>query len=194
VNLDQLGASFAQNRTAILGTAAAGVVGFALYKRKQAGGATAAPASAAAPVYSAGGQTAGMYGANAYDSSASDVYGLVQPQLESLGSQLSDLNTKLGSVPVSQAPASPVASRLANPLYNGNYIRNAGGGFAEIESDGSLLGLTAQQWANAYKVAGQSGVNVQQLSAPNFGPSITYTEQNILNNAAKALPQPAKTS
>lgn len=102
MNLGDLGQQFEQNRVAILGTAAAGVVGFALYRRHA--GATASPDGGPGDV-SAGGQVAGMSGAGYYDSSASDVYGLVQPQLESLGQQLTGLQDKLNQVPVAAPPA-----------------------------------------------------------------------------------------
>jgi nucleoid-associated protein YgaU len=106
MSLDQLGPQFDAHKGPILATAAAGVVGFALYQRHKA--TTAAPAGpaqgvATAPA-SAGGQLAGVNGAAAYDSSASDIYGLVQPQLESLGGQLTDLKSKLDLIPLSAPP------------------------------------------------------------------------------------------
>jgi nucleoid-associated protein YgaU len=101
--LGDLSQTFDAHRGPILAAAAAGVVGVALWQRHK--GATA-PAGDTANV-SAGGQTAGMNGAAAYDSSASDIYGLVQPQLESLGGQLTDLQNKLNNVPVAAPPVPP---------------------------------------------------------------------------------------
>jgi nucleoid-associated protein YgaU len=104
VNVEQLGATLTQHRGAALGAAAVGVAGLALYRKHKAGAAAAATGGDTGTSVSAGGQVAGMYGANSYDSSASDVYGLVQPQLESLGNQLSGLQDKLNNVPVSTQP------------------------------------------------------------------------------------------
>lgn len=187
MNLDQLGASFTQNRTAILGTAAAGVVGLALYRRKQAAAAPAAPTAGAttAGVYSAGGQTAGMYGANAYDSSASDVYGLVQPQLESLGGQLNDLNAKLNAVPVSQAPTSavtappskPIATTLFSPTRSGNYVRYGDQTITEVEQDGSQLALTYDQWVPIANGGGT--MNYSQSPDEHPGGVVSRTNWNL---------------
>lgn len=151
MDLGALSQQFEANKGPILATAAAGVVGFALYSRRKAGGNTAAPAQAAPTTAgaSSGGQTAGMRGANAYDSSASDVYGLIQPQMESLGKQVGDLNNKLNAVPVS-TPAKatgPLAAQLYAPQGTGNYVRLPNGVGAEVESDGSLFGITSEQWA-----------------------------------------------
>lgn len=120
MDMAQLEASFQQNRVVILGAAGAGVVGLALYRRSKskssssstgtttAGGAiaTADPSSGVSSYFSSGGQLAGMNGAPYYDSSASDVYGAIQPALESLGSQLTNLQNQVSTLPV-PAPAAP---------------------------------------------------------------------------------------
>lgn len=102
-----LQATFEKNKVPILAAAGAGVVGLGLYakKKKAAGGPAAAGTSA-----SAGGQTAGMTGGAAYDSSASDLYGAIQPQLESLGAQLTSLQNLYGT-----QPPTPVPAPTANP-------------------------------------------------------------------------------
>lgn len=96
-----LAQTFAAHKVPILAAGAAGVAGLALYRRKTG---DTAPSGATSDA-SAGGQTAGMNGAGYYDSSASDVYGLEQPQLESLGDQITSLSDKLNNVPVSKPPA-----------------------------------------------------------------------------------------
>lgn len=96
-----LAQTFAAHKVPILAAGAAGVAGLALYRRKTG---DTAPSGATSDA-SAGGQTAGMNGAGYYDSSASDEYGLVQPQLESLGDQITSLSDKLNNVPVSKPPA-----------------------------------------------------------------------------------------
>lgn len=168
MDLANLSAAFEHNRVAILGTAAAGVVGFALYQRHKSAGATGAVGQGVATVAggaSAGGQLAGATGAAAYDSTSSDLYGAFQPQLESIGGQLSQL---LNQVPVTQAPPTgakpstkiPAAAQLVTPNYNGHYISTTGlsgvntPAMFEVENDGSLLALTPDQRSQAAKLGG----------------------------------------
>jgi hypothetical protein len=107
-----LAATFEANRVPILAAAGAGVVGLALLKRKS-GAAAAGPTSNV----SSGQQTAGMTGAAAYDSSASDLYGAIQPQLESLGGQLADLRNQWNSTPPIPVPApTPPPSSYTPPV------------------------------------------------------------------------------
>jgi nucleoid-associated protein YgaU len=94
-----LKALFQKNKLAIGATAAAGVVAFALYKRHQAGS----------------GATAGTGGTTpTYDSTASDVYNSMQPEIDALAQQLSDLNM---SVPAPQTalPVGGVSSPISIP-------------------------------------------------------------------------------
>jgi hypothetical protein len=105
VNAGQLEAAFAKNKPAIIGAGVVGVVGFALYsRRKDASVPDGAGAGTAAAAYSAGMQTVPMSGAGGvYDSSASDLFGAISPQLESLQGQLTDLQgakATPGTVPV----------------------------------------------------------------------------------------------
>lgn len=124
-DLSALSAAFEAHKVPILAAAAAGTAGLAYYRKKH----PTAPAGPAQGVStaSAGGQTAGMNGAAAYDSSASDVYGLVQPQLESLGNQLSTLADRMNSVPVAAAPT-PAPAPAVGTILNGG----AGGDPASI--------------------------------------------------------------
>jgi nucleoid-associated protein YgaU len=131
VNLASLEASFDAHRMPILAAAGAGVAVLALAKKKKgktsdaaAGGmAMVDPTTGLMLPYSAGGQTSSMGGA--YDSSASDLYGAIQPQMESLGnnqqnlkdavSQLTDkLNTLSQTPPPTPVPA-PVAAPAPAP-------------------------------------------------------------------------------
>lgn len=160
MNLDQLGKSFQQHKAPILAAGAAGVVGLALLKRKQTGGgAGPGPASSGGVSVSGGGQLAGANGAPYYDSSASDVYGLVQPQLESLGNQITDLGSKLNAVPVSSAPPSrPISSTLFAPKLTGRYVYYTNGAYGEVEDDGSVYGIstaeaTPEQWKTIFASA-----------------------------------------
>lgn len=139
MNLGQL-ESYAK-KPAVLGAAAAGVVGLALLQRRKAGGDAAAPAAPAVPAsgsYSAGGQVASAGGFGAYDSTASDVAGWLSPQLD-------ELRRLSSPTPV---PA-PIASTLFAPSGTGNYVRRGDGLVAEVQSDGSLFGMTLDQWVKA---------------------------------------------
>jgi len=101
VSPDQLRAAFEQNKTVILGGGLAAAVGLALYRKHNTGGQATPDAGAA---LSSGAQTAAMSGGAAYDSSASDLYGALQPQLEAIGQQLDQL-TPHTSIPTPAPPA-----------------------------------------------------------------------------------------
>jgi hypothetical protein len=97
-----------QKQTAI-GGGAAGVVGFALYRK------TKAAASSGTTSSSSAGSTvpAGTTGGVAYDSSADDVYNSVEGVLEQLQGTIGQLNTAstvASSTPVSTEPSTAVAS------------------------------------------------------------------------------------
>jgi hypothetical protein len=104
VNPDQLKAAFEKNKTVVVGGGLAAVVGLALYQKKKAAGSSSTDAGAA---LSAGSQTAAASGGAAYDSSASDLYGAIQPQLEAIGQQLSALQAAPTTIPVASTPATP---------------------------------------------------------------------------------------
>jgi hypothetical protein len=77
-----------------------------------------------------------------YDSSAYDVYSALQSELSPfLQAQANQTGTSSG---VSSVP--PVASTLFNPSRHRPVRQYGNGTVAEIESDGSQLGLTYGQW------------------------------------------------
>lgn len=108
MNTSQLSATVQANKGPLLAAAAAGVAGLALLRKKKA------PAAdpTADTGYSAGSQTAGMSGA--YDSTASDLYGAVGPQLESLAGQITNLQNSLNTPPV-KVPAPPALGQPKIP-------------------------------------------------------------------------------
>jgi hypothetical protein len=188
MDLGNLGATFEANKVPILATAAAGVVGFALWnKRKNAGG--SAPADA-----SAGGQTAGMTG-GAYDSSASDLYGAIQPQLESLGTQVSSLQDKLGSVPVAKPPA---ATPAKPPAYKAGYYKAAGTDLTYYYNGSTLDWLSkAEGHALGVNATGKNAAQVKLLPVDatlwnskyvGTGPQVTKLPSNL---TPKPAPKPA---
>lgn len=206
MNAGQLSAWFEQNKTVALGVAAAGVAGLALLQRRKSSGgaATGATAGASVPgtspaagVVPTGGSLGGTY-----DSSTSDLYNALQPQLEQI------LQTT-GHSGINDAPA-PIASSLLAPTYNGNYVwarenaTGSGPGAFEVESDGSLLHLNTDQWGQAAQKAGSdraftmldSGWNgnwydsSQNLSAISQG--ATTGTASTLDQVGKVISAPKK--
>jgi len=110
VNLDKLKATFEANKTVFAGAGAVAVAGFALYKRSHPGASPEVDAGPG-PSYSAGAQSGQLTGA-AYDSSGSDVYNALQPQIEQLGTKIDDLSS---TIPVPAPPASTA------PAYKPGY-------------------------------------------------------------------------
>lgn len=123
MNTADLEATFEANKLPILGTGAAAVVAFALYKRRKSSSSSTAGAptttdqsagAAGSSFYSTGGQQGSMTGA-AYDSSASDVYGALSPQLSDFESQLTNLTNMVTALPVPALTAAPTLSQPAPP-------------------------------------------------------------------------------
>jgi hypothetical protein len=142
VNPGALSAFFVQHKVAVLGAGAAGAVLLGLRSRKKAAGpATSQPAGtlpAAAVVPANGLQGVG----STYDSSAYDVYSALQQEL---GPFLQQQAAQTGSSSgISTVP--PIASTLFAPTGSGNYVAYKNGTIAEIESDGSQLGLIDDEW------------------------------------------------
>lgn len=163
----------AKNKPALLAGGAVVVVGLGLYSRSKSGGDTAAPASpavSAAGSYSNGGQVAGAGG---YDSTASDVAAWLHPQLEAL--RKDNIPTP---VPV------PLASTLFAPTGTGNYVRQGSNGMvAEIQNDGSLFGITFDQWT---KLGRPKATDV----GASFGAPVYSTKTNVVAAGAKQPPKP----
>jgi hypothetical protein len=206
MDLGNLGAVFAANKVPILATAAAGVTGFALYKRHQGASSTAAGAGDSSA--SAGGQTAGMTGGGAYDSSASDLYGAIQPQLESLGNQVTSLQDKLNSVPVAKAPtpakptpstAKPATPKL--PTYRAGYYKAAGTDLTYFYNGSTLDWLSkAEGRALGVNAGGKNAAQVKLLPVDatlwnnkytGTGPQVIKLPSNLTAPAKKPAPKPA---
>jgi hypothetical protein len=113
-----------QNKPLALGVAGAGVVGAALYARKRSavssgrGAADGATGQPAPTPFSAGGQVP-IGGYAMPDSSASDLYGSLAPELASIADNLNNLNQ--------QTPPTPVP---AKPTSNAAWLSSAVGGWA----------------------------------------------------------------
>jgi hypothetical protein len=153
VNTAQL-QEFAQ-RPAVLGATAVGVVGLALLHRKKA---AAAPGGAKQPAGTI--PAAAVVPAQGYagpDNSAVQVYDALSSQLEQMR------QTSASGSGVTAAPA-PVASTLFAPTGSGKFVRYADGNVFEVESDGSLFGLTPNQNDQATRAAGP-GISWEQLQS-----------------------------
>jgi LysM repeat protein len=110
VNGAQLHAWFEQNKTTVGVGGAAVVAGLAVMKHKNGAAAKdSAPAAAGDGTattaggipYSVGGQTGGATGGS-YDSTASDLYGALQPQLEAIGGTQGSLQSAIDALKGSQ--------------------------------------------------------------------------------------------
>lgn len=187
-----LEATFEAHKAPIIAAAAGGVVLLALAQRRKKGGATSTTtATSATPggvVYtpaSAGGQAAAMTGA-AYDSTSTDLYSALSPQLASIGSQLSQLTSQSSSpTPV---PA-PIASTLYKPSDSSNFVLYTNGTVAQVQSDGSQLGLNYDQWRPLSS-------QFQPVHLPSAAPVGAYFETagnlaRVGQSAASPTPVPA---
>lgn len=178
--LAQLEQTFAKNKPAVLGVAAAGVVGLALLQRRRSGGDVSAGGSSPALVpasgsYSAGGQVASASGGfGGYDSSASDVASWLSPQLEALRKDQSP-------TPVPE----PIAASMFTPNYTGKYVRTAGGAILEVQNDGSLFGLgSMEQWYEANRRNPEAdGSNFTQLGQSDVIPLWYDTRSNLVKSS-----------
>jgi hypothetical protein len=196
----QLAALFAQHKTVILGTAAAGVAGLALLQRRKgaaapAGGPSVAgtiPAAAVVPAQPTGG---------GYDSSAYDVYSALQSEL---GPVLQQQAKATGTGGVTTAPK-PIASTLFGANRTGTYVWQQGAdapaGVFEVESDGSLYHLSANDWGSinpdGHVAATKLGPDIGtpfyslegNLSAANGGQGATVFTTNAQGNYIPYVPK-----
>jgi hypothetical protein len=151
--LDTLRAGVLRNKVPI-GAGGVAVVGLLAWRARTAkASSSAAPAAAAGTSavpssYSVGTQTAGATG---YDSTASDVYNAIQPQLEQLRNLWS--NNQSSPIPVPAAPAA------AAPSTNQDWINSAISGWAglgrnPIDIQAALSQYVAGAPINQYQTPG----------------------------------------
>lgn len=169
MNTAQLSTLFEQHKTAVLGSAAAAVAGLALIQRRKATAGAAGSTTVGArvpgtiPAAAIEPQSAG-----AYDSTSYDLYNALSGQLE----QLAQTGSSTGAA---QAPE-PVSSSLFAPTGTGEWVRFADGVTAEVESDGSLFGLTGSQ----ITALRQAGLKPTIVKMPGTKPSsLASTVSNI---------------
>jgi hypothetical protein len=179
VNPGQLSAWFAQNQKAVLGVGAAAVVGVGVMRaRKKSAGAAAGGAGAtptAGTAFATGPAIAGTQ--TPYDSSVVDGYNDLQSQIYGLSDKLN------APMPV---PAAPIASTLFSPQGTGQYVHfgNLGG---EVESDGSVFGITQDQWQQILAKDPAANGKITTLST---GPTNWWSTEKNVNAAAAAAVKP----
>lgn len=120
---------------------------------RKSGGSTAA---ATAPATTYAGTTAaaqsGLGAAGIVAGSDANAINGFQTYLANQSDQLAQLQSSVTDLVSAKTPANtqkPLAGSLFSPNYSGQYVQYQGGGIAEVESDGSLFGLTASQWDGA---------------------------------------------
>lgn len=160
MSADQLGAWLKANKPVALGVAGAGVVGLALVSRNRSGGGSGSAAGIvpAERGYSAGGQAAGVAGT--YDSSASDLYSALSPELAGISQSLAKLNESNKTTPT-PTPV-PAAPKPTAGLAPGFYRKGAESNIYQVNKDGSLDFLTRKEFAAITK--GRKAPKVQAIS------------------------------
>lgn len=178
-------AAFEQNKPLVLGAAAAGVAGLALWQKKKRTAGAPTVTAGAAPVIAGTSPAAAVVPAGSYDSSSYDLYNALQPEIDQILAQ----QRTAGAGAITTAPA-PGASSLFAPTYSGNYVRFADGQIDEVEGDGSLLWLNPQENAKAASMAGGSSDWVHQLTvnAPTNG-AVYNTGTNLLTAQSQFAPK-----
>lgn len=152
MNLSNLQATLTRNKGPLAAAGALVVVVLALRARtngKIAAAGTTTPTATAAGVsatpyaYSAGGQTSGASG---YDSSASDVYNAIQPQLEQLQQLYSQIPVPGTPTSVPTTSPTPTPAPTPAPTVQGYYRRTGTQAVYKAMSDGTLQWVDRAQY------------------------------------------------
>lgn len=136
MNLGQLRGAIERNKKGLAIAGAAGVAGLALLNKSKKGAApTTGPAGDALGTGSQYGLGMPATG-GVYDSSSSDAYNAIQPQLESLGRMLEAATKTAPPIPVTTPPA-----------YADGFYRNSTSGAIYQLNRGVLDWLNPKEWA-----------------------------------------------
>jgi hypothetical protein len=136
------------NKTEVVLVGGAAVAGLALLQRKRGTAGASAPGVTAGAVAPGTMPAAAVVsgGGGGYSSDAFSAYNALQDEIGTLARQNEAARqTSAGGSGVGTVPA-PIASTLFNPTGSGTYAQYANGTVAEVESDGSQLGLGYAQW------------------------------------------------
>jgi len=155
----QLQATLAANKGPLMAGGVAVVGAIALYQRKKSGNAAASgrtPAQADnSENFSAGAQLVGTAGA--YDSTASDLYATISPQLEALSQQFS----KATDAPV------PVPTPTVPKITPGYYQRAGSTAVYYQDASGRLDLINKKEGDALKKAAGKKGLSIKTVAADN---------------------------
>lgn len=132
LNLDRVRAAMSKNKVALGALGALAVAALAWRARTESSGTTktgtgAAGTSTTPYSYSASGYTGGT----AYDSSSSDVYNALQPQLEAVGNAVDQLRDLFQTVPVPGTPTTPTPAPAPTYSSNRDWLNAAIGGWTQ---------------------------------------------------------------
>lgn len=175
MNLADLTSKIEANKKPLAIAGAAGVAGLALMQRKKAGGDVGTtPAPTTSSVTSAG-SLAAPNGQVVYSSEASDVYNAIQPQLSTIGTSVNQLLADKAKADSNDTI--PLAASLFSPTFSGTYLRDNKGSIVEVQGDGSLYGLTGNDWAEVEKRNG--GIGSTKLTQIASLPSFFSLEKNV---------------
>ncbi|MCL1872163.1 MAG: hypothetical protein FWF90_17375 [Promicromonosporaceae bacterium] len=181
----KLQAAFTKHKGPVLACAAAVVLFLAWRARKGAGGdttsSTTSLSTTSTPVTGGGGATPAYYtaGTGAYDSTSSDVYNALQPQIEYLQQLASQ-------IPVNDPTAGSSSTSSSSPIDKGRALSaadqlvrgSASGTIYRVESDGTTTPISSATWSAFRNTAAGAGYAVQQLTGD------AYT--NITRAASKS--------
>lgn len=181
MNLADLTSKLEANKKPLAIAGAAGVAGLALMKRRQAGGDVGtATATGTTSAVRPGSSLAAPNGQVVYSSTGSDVYNAVQPQLSTIGTALNQLLADKSAPDATDTI--PIATTIFSPNATGNYVRQDNGLIAEVQSDGSLFGLTGSQWAS---IMNQSGGKASANDIGSFNAPTYSTAANVAASGQK---------
>jgi hypothetical protein len=163
LNLARLRGSLTKNKMALGLLGAAAVAALAWRARSSSStGAASTGATAASTTFPAGSSATPSYytaGGSAYDSTASDIYNAIQPQLESVGSAVDKLTELYRSIPVPGTPTTPAEAPIVSdpfpisaprpsvdPTLQGVYARTGTQALYAAMSDGTRNYLDSAGW------------------------------------------------
>lgn len=153
MNLATVRTALTRNKRGLMIAGAAAVGTLALLARKKAGGDTptaGAAASGSSTSPTSGSTSAGGYTTYPpYDSSGSDVYGAIQPQLEELRDMFGQIPTAVGEAVAGALPAPapvPTPTTATAPSFADGFYRAAGNDAVFQASNGALDFLTYDEY------------------------------------------------
>ncbi|MDO8107149.1 hypothetical protein Q6348_08060 [Isoptericola sp. b441] len=180
MNLAQLKASLARNKKPLAIAGAVGVAGLAwATSRRKSGGATSSGTSSAVSYPSGSAPSPSYYtpgSAGTYDSTGTDVYNALQPQLQDIRDQLNQLNNPDPSTIPTPVPADPGTSvppgETMTPVSQGYYRRAGTTAVYEAFNNGTMKWLDRA----AYLAAGKPKYTDVNATDPLWNRTVVGTD------------------